>query len=104
MTTRHAPPGRGPQATAGSHPPRSRRRRRWMLPGAVLVAGLAAVTLFWFQPQKLLYDQRVDEPLPSAAPSPNSGSARAPVELASGRFIAREHPTRGAARILSLPD
>jgi hypothetical protein len=73
--------------------------------GAVGLAVLAAGTLIWFQPQKLLYDNRVDEPQPSAAvPSQASGSPATPVELASGAFISREHETRGTARVLRLAD
>jgi hypothetical protein len=73
--------------------------------GAVLLAVLATVTLIWFQPQKLFYDERVHEPLPSApAPSRASGSTVAPVELASGTFVSREHATRGTARVLRLAD
>ncbi len=72
---------------------------------AMVLAVLAAVTLIWFQPQKLLYDERVHEPLPNAAgPSQASGSVAAPVELASGSFVSREHPTRGVARVLRLAD
>jgi hypothetical protein len=49
--------------------------------GPVVVAVLTAATLFWFQPQKLLYDHQVHEPLPSAAASSKApGSAAAPVE------------------------
>ncbi len=78
---------------------------------AAVLATLVAVTLIWFQPQKLLYDQRVDEALPSvaaeetAAPSGSlTPSAPAePVELASGRFVSREHETVGTARVLRLP-
>jgi hypothetical protein len=67
--------------------------------------------LVWFQPQKLLYDQRVDEVLPSAAAEQSrpTGSvaptqAAQPVELASGSFTAREHQTVGTARVLRLSD
>jgi hypothetical protein len=73
--------------------------------GAVVLAVLTAVTLFWFQLQKLLYDHPVHEPLPSAAaPSQAPGSAAAPVELASGPFVSGEHETRGTARVLRLAD
>jgi hypothetical protein len=78
------------------------------------VAGFAvpaAAAVIWFQPQKLPYDQRVDEALPSAVaePSPASGpstptGAAAPVELASGGFLSREHETVGTARVLRLCD
>jgi hypothetical protein len=84
----------------------------WLATG-VLVA-VAVVTLGWFQPQKLLYDHRVDEGLPSAAADeserPTRGQVTAaapgpgPVELASGSFISREHRTDGTARVLRLPD
>jgi hypothetical protein len=83
---------------------------------AVLVV-LAAVTLIWFQPQKLFYDERVDEALPggtagSAAPSggtagtATAGTATAaePVDLAVGTFVSREHETTGTVRVLQLPD
>jgi hypothetical protein len=70
-----------------------------------VLALLGAVTLLWFQPQKLLYDVRVHEPLPHAgASSPGSGAVARPVELASGSFISREHPTRGTARVLRLAE
>ena len=78
---------------------------------ASALAVLAAVTLVWFQPQKLVYDERVDEVLPSqVAEQPRSiGSAAAtaaaePVELASGSFASREHQTVGTARVLRLSD
>jgi hypothetical protein len=58
---------------------------------------LAAATLIWFQPQKLFYDQAVDEALPTA-------ESDEPVELASGSFISREHETTGTVRVLRLPD
>ncbi len=72
---------------------------------------LAAVTLIWFQPQKLWYDQRVDEDVPDAVAeesvAPGSApatAAPAPVELASGSFVSREHDTQGTARLLRLAD
>jgi hypothetical protein len=64
---------------------------------AVLVV-LGAFTLIWFQPQKLFYDNTVDEALPTAS------APTEPVELATGTFISREHETTGTARILRLPD
>jgi hypothetical protein len=74
------------------------RRRTWiMLAGAVLVV-LGAVTLVWFQPQKLFYDSTVDEALPSVS------APAEPVELAHGTFISREHETSGTARVLRLAD
>jgi hypothetical protein len=90
------------------------RRRTWIILAAAVLVVLGAVTLIWFQPQKLFYDTTVDEALPtvtaSAAPTEDGGDPTAsplptePVELASGTFISREHETTGTARILRLPD
>jgi hypothetical protein len=89
------------------------RRGTWIWLFAGMLVVLAAVTLIWFQPQKLWYDDRVDEALPSVSaeePAVATGSGSAPsvpagpVELASGTFVSREHETRGTARILQLPD
>jgi Electron transfer DM13 len=93
--------------------PRGHRRqyRRWLWSGAVALAALVAGTLIWFQPQRLLYDQRVDEPLSTAQPQQTQGLAATPaddeaepMELTSGRFISREHGTHGTARVLRLAD
>jgi hypothetical protein len=76
----------------------------------VSLAALVALTLIWFEPQRLLYDQRVDEPVPTAAPQqvPKGGATRTDgaglAELASGTFISREHATHGTARVLRLTD
>jgi Electron transfer DM13 len=76
----------------------------------VALTAVVAVILVWFQPQKLLYDQRVDEPAPTAAPQPTAeGDATAtngasPAELAAGTFVSREHATQGTARVLRLSD
>src|SRR3712207_3950717 len=81
-------------------PPPRLRGRRWVWSTAAVLAVLAAAAVVWLQPQKLLYDQRVDEVLPSvaAASSPPPGSAAptaaaGPRELASGSFTSREHQT-----------
>ena len=81
---------------------------------AVVVAVLAVVTLVWFQPQKLFYDDRVDESLPTAAagetPAGGDGGVvisvapPGPVDLAAGTFVSREHETVGTARVVRLPD
>ncbi len=86
-------------------------RRTWTWLVAAAVAVLAVVTAVWFQPQKLLYDSRVDESLPSveAAPPAAGGSVvtvapSGPVDLAAGTFVSREHETVGTARVVRLPD
>jgi hypothetical protein len=103
MTAPGAPAGtRHPSGT----PPRGRAwrgRRRWVWWAAGVLAVVTAATLIWFQPQKLLYDRRVDEGLPSAA-APATPAAAQPALLASGSFISREHPTHGTARVLRLAD
>ncbi len=89
--------------------------------GVVIVAGVAFV-LFWFQPQKLWIDDRVDEPIPVVAvgrrrppsstsaavgPTPSAPVSTArpePVELARGEFVSLDHGTRGVARVLELAD
>ena len=88
------------------------RRRTWIILAAAVLAVLGAVTLIWFQPQKLFYDTTVDEalPSPSATAEPTGSDETAspapaePVELARGTFLSREHETTGTARILRLPD
>jgi hypothetical protein len=94
-----------------------------------VVAG-AAFVLFWFQPQKLWIDDRVEEPIPvaavadpptsstsaasssaaSGAPStspstaPPSTAPPEPVELARGEFVSLDHGTSGVTRVLELGD
>jgi hypothetical protein len=86
------------------------RRRTWIVIVAAIVAVLGAVILIWFQPQKLFYDNTVDEALPTASapaePTDDGGEPvpTEPVELATGEFISREHETTGTARVLRLPD
>ena len=71
------------------------RRRTWIILAAVVLVVLGAVTVIWFQPQKLFYDDTVSEAIPTATE---------PVEIARGTFISREHETTGTARVLRLPD
>jgi hypothetical protein len=91
---------------------------------AILIAiALVAGAVVWFQPQKLVIDQQVDEALPGAAgEEPENGGNPAPAgtegnsvpdgeaasgpqrTLASGRFQSLEHETVGRASLLELPD
>ncbi|SEO37962.1 DM13 domain-containing protein [Trujillonella endophytica] len=93
------------------------RRRTWIwLAAALVVIALAAFVLVWFQPQKLFYDDEVSEALPSVAAPPADEQAGggageqtpepppAPVDLATGSFVSREHETTGTARIVQLAD
>src|SRR5262245_41692693 len=104
----------------------SRRHRRWLAVGGVatlLVIGVIAFVLAYFQPQKLFIDDHVSEAFPSAGtgssaqptsrppnpeatagtPSPAGPTTPAttvvsePVVERSGAFISREHGTTGTA-------
>jgi hypothetical protein len=86
------------------------RRAAWL---AVLAAVLVAVgVLAWFQPQKLLIDQRVDEGLPAAVPPADTRTGGTvgpaarpePVTLAAGEFRSLGHATTGRAAALDLGD
>jgi hypothetical protein len=97
-------------ATAG-------RRRWWWV---ALGAGFGSIVLFvlvWFQPQKLVIDERVDETIPvptqpptteAAAPAgstaPGPAASTEPVELARGDLRSLDHGTSGVARVLELSD
>ena len=93
----------------------ARRARAVVL--AVLAAGAAVIlaVAIWFQPQKLLIDERVDEALPAAgapgeptattAPGgPATTTAPGPVVLGSGELRSLGHTTSGRAATLRLAD
>jgi hypothetical protein len=73
-----------------------------------------SVALFWFQPWKLVVDERVDAPLPTTAadagePPTTTGESTPPTEpepvvLQHGAFISRDHGTSGGVRVLELAD
>jgi hypothetical protein len=86
-----------------------------------LAVGLVVFVLYWFQPQKLFLDQRVNEAVPTAAPpaaidqtqepgSTGTGTetrvvtpaAAEPITLASGQFRRLEHETTGRALVVEL--
>ena len=81
----------------------------------LVVAGLIAFVLLYFEPQALFINHRVDEPLPTAAAKVSPSERHRPAGdrrdhaprlriLASGTFQSYEHSTSGRARILRLPD
>lgn len=88
---------------------------------AFAVIGALAFGVYWFAPQRLVLDQRVDEALPSAAPPSHGGPstvgsndvgdgaveaepAAGPRTLASGSFRSLEHATSGRALVVELAD
>jgi hypothetical protein len=83
----------------------------WVLAAVGLAAAFAA---YWFAPWKLFTDRTVDEalsnPVPVAAANPASAAASVPtptagpVVLRQGTFVAHEHATTGAVRIVQRPD
>jgi hypothetical protein len=93
-----------------------RRPVTWL--ALVVLAVAAGFGLYWFQPWKLVVDERVDEalssPVPAAgatpvpessAPEPSAAPEPAgPVLLAQGELISHEHATTGTARIVRNPD
>ena len=93
-----------------------RRPVTWVALAVLAVA--AGFGLYWFQPWKLVVDERVDEalssPVPAAGgtPMPESSAPEpaeppepaGPVLLLQGELISHEHPTTGTARIVRNPD
>ena len=95
---------------------RSQSRRRTIIVAVVAALLVGAAGVAWFQPQKLLINQRVDEALPVAA-TPTSGASdtkprqpRTPTEvpeptmLSTSPFRSLGHPTSGRAVALELAD
>jgi hypothetical protein len=91
----------------------SRRSRVWIVVIAAVGAVVLAIGLVVFKPWLLFVDVRVDEAIPTVAPSAPSAQPEAseppepptgPVELASGSFISHEHATTGTARIIENAD
>lgn len=87
-----------------------------MIAGAVALVAVTAVVLVWFQPQKLLIDETVDDAVPVAvgtmpdddddgpapADEPATTVTPGPVEIAGGDFVSLDHGTTGRLRVLDL--
>ena len=87
--------------------------------GAVVAVLLFGVSLYWFQPWKLVTSKTVNDAVPVVAPSetggasrsgsaasvsPGAGSAAASARLvAQGKLITHEHATSGTAELVRLP-
>lgn len=87
-------------ATAPSRRPLLRRPA--VLVALALLAALAAVALWLFQPWKLVVDETVAE-APPAVGAPAVGAA-APEVVARGELISHEHATSGSVQVLRLAD
>jgi hypothetical protein len=83
--------------------------------GAAAIAILGPVVIgsavYWFAPQRFIFDRNVAESLPmpsvSISASPGGEEAETPIrveELSSGRFRSLEHDTTGLVRIVALED
>jgi hypothetical protein len=86
-------------------------RRRLLLIGLPVGLALAIFVLLFFQPQKLVIDDRVDEApvVADATPAPATEAqtpvpASTPKETARARFRSLEHSTTGEAIVTELPD
>lgn len=87
---------------------------------AAALVGIAAFAIYWFGPQYLFIDRRVDEALPGAGAAPaadspaatggqgmgeaGEGAPTGTVTLAMGEFRGLEHASSGIALVLELPD
>jgi hypothetical protein len=82
-------------------------RRHWPI-GVAVMAAAAVFVGVWFQPQKLWIDDRVSEPPPEAvsarADTTAAGTGTLSSEVASGRFVSREHHTAGVVRVIARAD
>ena len=74
-----------------------RRHLRVVIAAGVLVTAAVVFVLLYFEPQKLVFDDRVEDPPPAAAGTPAT-------VLSQGRIISRGHPGSGTARVLRLQD
>jgi hypothetical protein len=95
----------------------TRSRRRWIVPAVVAAAVAIGAGIYWFGPQHLLFDRRVEEALPTVeggrGTTPGEtgglaggagGSPGGPVTVSSGAFSSLAHETSGTASVVELPD
>ncbi len=93
---------------------------------AAMLAAVAGAGIYWFGPQHLFLDERLDEAAPTVAPGAsidggrgttpgetgglaggggtNTGVPAGPTVLATGGFTSLEHVTTGTASIIELAD
>jgi hypothetical protein len=89
-----------------------RTRLIWTAAAALVVGVIFG--LYWFQPWKLVTDQRVDEALssPAAAAQPTAQATAStqpqtpagPAIIAQGTFVSHEHKTSGMVRVIQSAD
>jgi len=97
------------------------RSRRFWVAIAVAAVAVAAAGIYWFGPQHLFLDRRVDEALPTvedgggtspgatdvagdADDTDDDAAAATPATLATGEFRGLAHGTSGTASIVELED
>ena len=73
--------------------------KTWMKAAIAVVVVLIVGLLYWFRPDRLFTNVRVDEAMPAAR-----GAAAAAVPLESGTFYTILHPTSGTATIYKMGD
>ena len=91
-----------------------RLTRRGLVIGAIALVVVVAAGLWWFEPQALLIDERVDEAFPRIERSEPEPAAEKPdtkpddpqrvMLLAEGPFRALDHSVHGKALLVELGD
>ena len=83
------------------------RHQRAAIGVALVLVGLVAFVLVWFQPQKLFIETSINEALPqpdrptSSTPGAKGGGHE-PTIVAQGNFRSLEHETSGVAKIVQI--
>jgi hypothetical protein len=94
-----------------------RRHSGKLIAAAAALVALGVFVVVWFQPHKLVIDDRVDEGIPvsnidedddangaTASTEADRPANTGPVTLRAGRFSSLEHDTSGRAKVLRLGD